>query len=159
MVSGWCLAKNYSDGVTSSVLHSDCQIFPQFWPERKSVARFTAIDLKTQHLACFEAGRLVRVCDISAAKKGYDDLIGDWSVIRKSKDAVSSIWKDDEGNPFAMPWAVAIGGGYWIHQGALPGYPASHGCIRMRAANAKWYFNWSRWGDKGCSFQDYTKKI
>ena len=144
--------------IGAAVPHSDCHIFPDELTSATMQARFTAIDLKSQHLAGYESGRLVRICDISTAKKGYEDLIGEWTVIKKSQNAVSSVWKDDDGNPFAMPWAVAIGGGYWIHQGQLPGYPASHGCIRMRAANARWYFNWSKTGDKGYSYINFGKK-
>jgi hypothetical protein len=141
------------------VKHSDCQIFPNSILADSKSSRFTIIDLKTQHLACYEKGVLVRICDISTAKKGYPDLIGHWKVVKKSKDAISSIWKDDMGNPFAMPWAVAIGGGYWIHQGVLPGYPASHGCVRVRRANARWYFHWSKSGDLGCSYLDFEASL
>jgi hypothetical protein len=142
----------------TAVPHSDCHVFPDQLTSATLQAHFTIIDLKSQHLAGYEYGKLIRICDISAAKKGYEDLIGGWTVIKKSKNAVSSVWKDDSGNPFAMPWAVAIGGGYWIHQGQLPGYPASHGCVRMRETNAQWYFNWSKTGDKGFSYPDFSKK-
>lgn len=151
-----------TDSLTSPVLHSDCSIFPQIWSEKKDKKRFTTVDIKSQHLACYESGKLVRVCDICTARKGDDwleDLIGDWRVLIHSENATSTVYKDDDGNPFPMPWAVAIGGGYWIHQGKLPGHPASGGCIRMRATNAEWYFNWSRKGDKGCSYKDFKKSL
>lgn len=142
------------------VAHSDCQIFPDILTSYTAVVSFTVIDIKTQHLACYEYGQLARICDICTAKQGedgFEDLIGDWQVLRHSQDAKSSIWFDDEGKAFAMPYAVAIGGGYWIHQGELPGYPASHGCIRLRPANARWYFHWAKKEDAGCSYQDFNQ--
>jgi hypothetical protein len=137
-------------------VHSDCNIFPDVVsPQFRGKVRFTIIDIFSQHLACYEDDRLVRICNISTAKNGYPDFIGAWKIWKKSKDAVSSVWKDDKGNLFKMPYAVAIGGGYWIHQGTLPGYPASHGCVRMSMANARWYYNWARWKDEGCSYKNF----
>ena len=42
-----------------------------------------------------------------------------------------------------MPYAVAIdkNDGIWIHQGTLPGFPASHGCIRLGEEYAKEIYN------------------
>ena len=30
-------------------------------------------------------------------------------------------------------------GGYAIHGGNIPGYPASHGCVRISMSNARWF--------------------
>ena len=42
-----------------------------------------------------------------------------------------------------MPYAVAIdkNDGIWVHQGTLPGFPASHGCIRLGEEYAKEIYN------------------
>jgi hypothetical protein len=44
-----------------------------------------------------------------------------------------------------MPWYFNISnkGGIGMHQYVLPGYPASHSCIRMYEENALWIFNWA----------------
>jgi len=39
-----------------------------------------------------------------------------------------------------MPYFLRIYGGVGMHQGYLPGYPASHGCIRMPGSKAKRFF-------------------
>jgi hypothetical protein len=45
-----------------------------------------------------------------------------------------------------MPWYFnfASGRGLALHQYTLPGRPASHGCVRLLATDAKWLY---RWGD------------
>jgi lipoprotein-anchoring transpeptidase ErfK/SrfK len=40
-----------------------------------------------------------------------------------------------------LPWASYIVGGIAMHSFAsVPGYPASHGCIRMPAPEARWMY-------------------
>ena len=157
-------AQNTSDTLTTSpVVHSDCKIFPNRLPDNFAGERhFTIIDIASQHLACYENGKLVRICNVCTARwidDKYLDQTGPWRVIKKSQKAVSSIWKDKSQKPFSMPWAVATGGGFWIHQGELPGKPSSHGCIRMSSANARWYFGWSKLGDKGFAYRDFAKLV
>ena len=40
-----------------------------------------------------------------------------------------------------MPFFMRIVGGTGMHEGFLPGYPASHGCIRMPGRMAEIFFN------------------
>ena len=40
-----------------------------------------------------------------------------------------------------MPYFVRFVGGTGMHEGFLPGYPASHGCIRMPGRMAEIFFN------------------
>ncbi len=40
-------------------------------------------------------------------------------------------------SPTEMPYFMRINGRVGLHQGYLPGYPASHGCIRMHEKTAK----------------------
>ena len=44
------------------------------------------------------------------------------------------------------PWYFNISnkGGVAMHQYFLPGYPASHSCIRMYEEDAKWIFDWAQ---------------
>jgi lipoprotein-anchoring transpeptidase ErfK/SrfK len=39
-----------------------------------------------------------------------------------------------------MPWFLRVTEGIGLHQGHLPGYPASHGCIRLPGSMAQLYF-------------------
>ena len=66
--------------------------------------------------------------------------MGVFSIIQKQKFHRSNIYS---GAP--MPFMQRITwSGVAMHAGVLPGYPASHGCIRMPAAFAVKMYNWTR---------------
>jgi L,D-transpeptidase catalytic domain len=68
--------------------------------------------------------------------------MGVFSVIQKQKLHHSNIYS---GAP--MPYMQRITwSGIAIHAGVLPGYPASHGCIRMPMAFAMKMWNWTKMG-------------
>ena len=74
--------------------------------------------------------------------KGHSTPMGVFSVIQKQKLHRSNIYS---GAP--MPYMQRITwSGIAIHAGVLPGYPASHGCIRMPMAFAMKMWNWTRMG-------------
>src|SRR5258708_2333084 len=74
--------------------------------------------------------------------KGEATPMGVYSVIQKQKLHHSNIYS---GAP--MPYMQRITwSGIAIHAGVLPGYPASHGCIRMPMAFAMKMWNWTRMG-------------
>jgi lipoprotein-anchoring transpeptidase ErfK/SrfK len=45
-----------------------------------------------------------------------------------------------------MPYFLEFSPGYGLHQGYLPGVPASHGCIRMPYWKARQFYNAARIG-------------
>ncbi len=68
--------------------------------------------------------------------------MGVFSIIQKNKWHRSNIYS---GAP--MPYMQRITwSGIALHAGALPGYPASHGCIRMPMAFATKIWGWTRMG-------------
>jgi lipoprotein-anchoring transpeptidase ErfK/SrfK len=49
-----------------------------------------------------------------------------------------------------MHYALHIGNGYFIHEGIVPGYPASHGCIRVFPLHARFiFYQWAKPGIPG----------
>ena len=73
---------------------------------------------------------------------GHPTPMGVFSVIQKHKLHHSNIYS---GAP--MPFMQRITwSGVAMHAGVLPGYPASHGCIRMPMAFAVKMWNWTRMG-------------
>jgi hypothetical protein len=56
-----------------------------------------------------------------------------------------------------MPWYFNFSSrqGLGLHQYALPGRPASHGCARMLVRDAQWLFTW---GD-GWTLDDSTREL
>jgi hypothetical protein len=74
--------------------------------------------------------------------KGHSTPMGVFSVIQKHKFHHSNIYS---GAP--MPYMQRITwSGVAMHAGVLPGYPASHGCIRMPMAFAVKMWNWTKMG-------------
>jgi hypothetical protein len=79
---------------------------------------------------------------VSTGMKGHSTPMGVFSVIQKHKMHRSNIYS---GAP--MPYMQRITwSGIALHAGVLPGYPASHGCIRMPTAFAVKMWNWTRMG-------------
>ena len=66
-----------------------------------------------------------------------DTPVGVYSVLQKEVDHTSNIY-DDAKMPFMqrITWS-----GVALHAGALPGYPASHGCIRLPLSFAEKIFD------------------
>jgi hypothetical protein len=122
------------------------------------------IYLKEQRAYFYKADVLVGVSQVSAGREGHDTPAGSYKIIQKDKDHASSLYGDyvdatgnvvqkdveagkDPKPPGAifkgapMPFFMRITGGVGMHEGYLPGYPASHGCIRMPGKMAETYFN------------------
>jgi len=84
-----------------------------------------------------KSGKLVRAIHVSTAAPGHVTPSGHFTIIRKERMSWSrlfSVW---------MPYADYFYSGYAFHQyPSVPGYPASHGCIRIadRDAIVVWYF-------------------
>lgn len=77
-----------------------------------------------------EGGKVNRVIHSSAGKRGYETPTGNYRVVRK----VLMDWS----RPYKawMPYASYFIGGYALHEGTVPTYPASHGCVRLPAGDA-----------------------
>ena len=122
------------------------------------------IYLKEQRAYFYKGDVLVGVSQVSAGREGHDTPVGSYKIIQKDKDHASSLYGDyvdamgnvvqkdvetgkDPKPPGAlfkgapMPFFMRITGGVGMHEGYLPGYPASHGCIRMPGKMAEIFFN------------------
>jgi len=77
----------------------------------------------------------------SSGKKSKPTPNGLFYTNYKSKRKRSSV----NGN-WLMPWYfnIANKAGVGMHQYLLPGYPASHSCIRMYEEDAKWLYDWAQ---------------
>jgi lipoprotein-anchoring transpeptidase ErfK/SrfK len=101
-----------------------------------------AISIEKQKLRIYDANGFLAETPISTGMKGHSTPMGVFSVIQKQKFHRSNIYS---GAP--MPYMQRITwSGIAIHAGVLPGYPASHGCIRMPMAFAIKMWNWTRMG-------------
>jgi len=101
-----------------------------------------AISIQKQNLKIYDAKGFFAETSISTGMPGHPTPMGVFSVIQKHKLHHSNIYS---GAP--MPYMQRITwSGVAMHAGVLPGYPASHGCIRMPMAFAVKMWGWTRMG-------------
>ena len=91
------------------------------------------IDLMTQRFYVYRGEQLVGMSTISSGKKGKEAPLGFWKVFRKQVKGFSRKY-DNAPMPYMQMYDEK---GIAFHAGALPGYPASHGCVRLPLAFAK----------------------
>jgi len=101
-----------------------------------------AISINRQNLRVYDANGFYAETPISTGMAGHSTPMGAFSVIQKQKLHHSNIYS---GAP--MPFMQRITwSGIAMHAGVLPGYPASHGCIRMPMAFAVKMYGWTKMG-------------
>ncbi len=85
------------------------------------------ISIADQRISLYENGALIARSSVSTGVKDHPTPLGVFGVISKSKWHRSNIYSDAP-----MPYMQRITwSGIALHAGVLPGYPASHGCIRL----------------------------
>ena len=127
------------------------------------------IDLSDQHAYLYDRSSVLLSAPVSTGREGHNTPAGKYSVIEKDIDHRSSVYgaycrpdriivkenvdvrKDPKppGTIFIgapMPYFLRIVGGVGMHAGYLPGYPASHGCIRMPESKARRFYDAARLG-------------
>ena len=122
---------------TLSVIEKADRLGPgQFVWEPKSASTgpvFLVIDLTRQRVALYRAGTPIAASTISTGSKGRETPIGEFTILQKEVVHRSRTY-DDAPMPY-MQRLTSLG--VAMHAGNLPGYPASHGCIRLPSAFAK----------------------
>lgn len=102
------------------------------------------VDLLTQTAFVYRGEQVVGMTTISSGKKGKETPLGFWKVERKQKTYRSRKYQNAP-----MPFAQIIDDhGIALHGGALPGYPASHGCVRLPIKFAEKLFGLTKVGTK-----------
>lgn len=100
------------------------------------------VSIDRQKVTVYDSNGAFAESPVSTGMKGHSTPMGVFSVIQKHKFHHSNIYS---GAP--MPYMQRITwSGVAMHAGVLPGYPASHGCIRMPMAFAVKMWNWTRMG-------------
>lgn len=122
------------------------------------------IKLSEQKAFFYKGDQLVGVSILSTGREGFGTPSGRFKILQKNKDHVSSLYgnyvdavtgevvkkdidrtkdpmpKGAKYDGAKMPFFMRIHGGVGMHEGFLPGYPASHGCIRMPGFMAEAFF-------------------
>ena len=122
------------------------------------------VHIGKQRAYFFKGKNLVGETTVSTGKQGFSTPPGQYRVVWKNVDHISTRfgdYVDDYGNVAKsnvdsrkdrkppgtrfdgarMPYAMFFKGGYAMHQGYVPPYAASHGCIRLPNGIAEIFFN------------------
>ena len=122
------------------------------------------VHLREQKAYFYKGKRVVGESTVSTGKPGFSTPPGRYQVISKDRNHVSSEfgdYVDDAGNVVRsnvdarkdpqprgthfdgarMPYCMHFNGGYAMHEGYVPRYAASHGCIRVPKGMAKHFFS------------------
>ncbi len=100
------------------------------------------INLSRQRAELLRDGEVVDTTSVSTGRKGYATPPGTFVITNKHSSWISTIYK------VPMPWFMRLScGSIGMHAGNVPGYPASHGCIRLPHTKAKAFFAQMRVGD------------
>ena len=91
------------------------------------------VNLQTQRAYVYRNGVPIGVSTVSTGKAGHATPTGIFTILQKDRDHRSNLYNDAP-MPFMqrLTWS-----GIALHAGNLPGYPASHGCIRLPAPFAE----------------------
>jgi len=85
------------------------------------------ISIKSQKVTIYDADGWILRAPVSSGTKGRETPAGVFSVVQKDRDHRSTLYDDAW-----MPHMLRITwNGVALHGGPLPGYAASHGCVRM----------------------------
>jgi ankyrin repeat protein len=111
-------------------------------PQREE--RHIEVRLSEQRARLFDAqGNELFSTKVSTGRKGFATPTGEFVITDKNRDWTSTIYHA------SMPYFQRLScSDFGLHQGVVPGYPASHGCIRVPAGNAAKLFTMTEAGDR-----------
>jgi hypothetical protein len=93
------------------------------------------VDLSAQTATILRDGTSVKTAPISSGKKKFRTPTGEYVVTNKHRHWKSTLYGA------SMPFYLRLScRDFGLHAGHLPGYPASHGCIRLRNKDAAEFF-------------------
>lgn len=100
------------------------------------------VSLATQRATLYRNGVPIAITTVSTGKSGHETPTGVFTILQRQVEHYSSLY-DSAPMPYMqrLTW-----GGVALHGGSLPGYPASHGCIRLPQAFARLLYGVTRLG-------------
>ncbi len=112
---------------------------PTFYKPAREYPQILLVHLPSQVFGAYEKGVLVRWGPISSGQEEFPTPSGYFYLNWKSRSHSST---DDP--DWQMRWYFNFQNerGLSFHTFALPGWPASHACIRLLERDAKWLYDW-----------------
>jgi hypothetical protein len=118
------------------------KILPEFLSGAANHEKYILIDRRQQFLGLYEWGHLKHIYPISS---GAATPLRNFVVHYMDQVHFSTLYDNAP-----MDHALNIGGNYFIHEGIVPGYPASHGCVRLFPLHARFlFYEWAKPGIPG----------
>jgi hypothetical protein len=100
------------------------------------------VSLATQRAVIYRNGLPIGITTVSTGRPGYRTPTGVFTILQRHVEHYSSLY-----NNAPMPYMQRLTwGGVALHGGDLPGYPASHGCIRLPQEFARLLYGVTRLG-------------
>ncbi|MFK7786317.1 MAG: L,D-transpeptidase [Crocinitomicaceae bacterium] len=120
--------------------------FPKQMDALKEVKKIMLVSHYAQAYIVYENGELVKWGPVNLGTKYKPTPTGLFAVNWKAKRTTSTI-----NSSWILDWYCNIDNfeGIGMHQYALPGYPASHGCVRLYRDDSNWLYHWAdQWSIK-----------
>lgn len=122
-------AEKFTEGREEKPLTPELKTGDYVWKPEISPAGpvVVIVSLQEQTLYVYRNGVRIGRSTISSGKAGHRTPTGVFTILEKNVKHYSSIYKGA-----SMPYQERLTwGGVAMHAGQLPGYPASHGCVRL----------------------------
>lgn len=113
--------------------------FPAIWPAAENHPKALIVHQQMQAFAAYENGRLVRWGPVSTGRQETPTPEGAFNLTWRARSRRSTDNQD-----WLLEWYFNFvnARGVSFHLFDLPGYPASHACVRLLLRDAKWLYGW-----------------
>ena len=127
------------DTITSNFL--DYAPFPENFEMLEKIPKTVLISTRVQAFGLYEQGRLIRWGPVSSGKQSTPTPAGLFYGNYKAKRKISTV-----NDAWIMPYYFNFMNfyGVGVHQYAMPGYPASHACVRLYREDAMMIYDWAQ---------------
>lgn len=114
-------------------------LFPQYYHGAKDIKKLIVVSNKYLCYGAYEYGKLVHFAACNTGKEKTPTYPGRYSLVWKKKEHLSSL-----DSSWVMPynWNFHQYAGCAFHQFTMPGYAASHSCVRQFKEDARWLYYW-----------------
>ena len=114
-------------------------ILPETWPWAEQRPKAIIVSQPAQVFGAYEFGKLVRWGPVSSGRKETPTPAGSFNLTWKSKSRTST-----DNDAWLLKWYFNFvnSRGVSFHEFELPGYAASHACVRLLERDAIWLYGW-----------------
>lgn len=114
-------------------------VMPETWAWASDRPKVIVVSQPAQVFGAYEFGKLVRWGPVSSGRKETPTPAGNYNLTWKAKSRVST-----DNDQWILKWYFNFinARGVSFHQFELPGYAASHACVRLLERDAMWLYAW-----------------